>query len=62
MTQKPIFKKRGHLNLLQQIRAARTIREIAQLLVVGSAFEHASEKSRARWTTAAEKRKAELES
>ncbi len=60
MTQKPKFSERKQFNLLSRIRAAESIQEIAQLLVIGSTCEHASASTLSRWTKAAEKRKKEL--
>lgn len=61
MTQKPIFHKRGHLNMVQSIRAAASMAELAKLMVVASTFEHASDKTKSRWHEAVKIRRQELE-
>lgn len=57
---KPKFLQRPHLGILQKIKQAQSIEEIARLLVAASTCGDASESTMSRWTRAAEKRKGEL--
>lgn len=60
MTQKPLFTKRPHTNLVQSIRMAQSNGEISELLALGATYESASLKTVGRWYAAAKKRSAEL--
>lgn len=54
------FFKRPHRNLVQSLREAESEDEISALMLIGKAYDGASDKTRSRWHEAAKVRRQQL--